>query len=147
MCSVQRTIYYYQRSCWLGEVSDIPGDPESQLPYQEFSPCCLAPIWLEYFPFPWSRWTVECPLSLISVLPSPLHNEALVGAHLFLTSSYSSYTHGRDITVFFCDIAISSVLNRFVQLDAPFAIIFFYSNGFVEFPVASLWLHAIKRAQ
>ena len=25
-------------------VSDIPGDPGSQLPYQEFSPSCLVPI-------------------------------------------------------------------------------------------------------
>ena len=27
-----------------GGVSDIPGDPGSQLPYQEFSPYYLAPI-------------------------------------------------------------------------------------------------------
>ena len=26
------------------KVPDIPGDPGNQLPYQEFSPCCLAPI-------------------------------------------------------------------------------------------------------
>ena len=31
--------------------------------------------------------------------------------------------------VFFCPIAISSALNRFVQLDAPFAIILFYLHG------------------
>ena len=42
------------------------------------------------------------------------------------------FSHGHGITVFsavfFCDIAIFSVLNRSVQLDAPFAIIFFYCS-------------------
>ncbi|MEC7288352.1 MAG: hypothetical protein VXU42_06635, partial [Verrucomicrobiota bacterium] len=31
---------------------------------------------------------------------------------------------------FFCNIALSSALNRSVQLDAPFAIFFTYSHGF-----------------
>ena len=30
---------------------------------------------------------------------------------------------------FFCDIAVSFALNRFVQLGAPFAIILFYLHG------------------
>ena len=29
-------------------MSDVPGDPGSQLPYQEFSPYYLAPIWLGF---------------------------------------------------------------------------------------------------
>ena len=36
--------------------------------------------------------------------------------HLSLTSSYSSYSHGQDVMIFFCEIAVFSVLNRFVQL-------------------------------
>jgi hypothetical protein len=28
----------------LVNMSDIPGDQGSQLPYQNFSPCCLAPV-------------------------------------------------------------------------------------------------------
>ena len=29
-------------------MSDVPGDPGSQLPYQEFPPYYLAPIWLGF---------------------------------------------------------------------------------------------------
>ena len=38
---------------YLRVISDIPGDPGSQLPYQQFSPYYPAPIWL------------ACPISLI----------------------------------------------------------------------------------
>ena len=48
-------------------------------------------------------------------------------------SSFRVFTHGRDFTVFFCNIAVSSALNRFVQLDAPFAIILFYLHGLLVF--------------
>ena len=41
---------------WGGSaMSDITGDPGSQLPYQEFSPYYLAPIGSWNFPFPWFR--------------------------------------------------------------------------------------------
>ena len=43
-----------------------------------------------------------------------------------LTSSYSSYAHMGTTLRFFCGIPISSALNRFVQLDAPFAIILLF---------------------
>ena len=87
---------------------------------------------------------MECPLSLISVLPSPLHNAALVGTHLFLTSSYSSYTHGHGITFFFCDIAVSSALNKFVQLDASFAIFFFYFHDLFHLQLQLYWRRSIS---
>ncbi len=45
--------------------------------------------------------------------------------------------------VFFCDIAVSSALNRLVQLDAPFAIILLYLHGPLHLPPATLlWNHS-----
>ena len=94
-------------------------------------PYYLAPylIGISHFPDPGGVGIrVGCPFaspSLSFVVPnSPLTQRRVGRATLSLSlpSSYSSYTHGRGIAVYFSGVAISSALNRFVHLDSPFAI-------------------------
>ena len=98
----------------------IPGDPGSQIPYQEFLPVnCLLSDWNFIFPrsswVAWSAtqrafWECDSPAwrSLCPLVPTHSAGFAKV-ISLLHTCSYSSYTHGQDVAVS-CDIAVSSAL-------------------------------------
>ena len=132
-------------------VSDIPGDPGSQLPYKEFSPYYLAPILLA---FPISlRQVVSGFLPFASSLPfsRPLvHNATKGGCGLYITLAQSTFPGVHTWTPyygFFCDIATSSALNRSVQLDAPFAIFFLSYHGFIHFHLQLLRRGGLSTSQ
>ena len=80
-----------------GGVSDTPGDPGSQLPYQEFSPYYLAPIW-EGFPISLIQVRVGFSPSvfLLVLVTTRIGLALLLGTHLSLLGSYLSYTQEMD---------------------------------------------------
>ncbi len=51
------------------------------------------------------------------------------------------------ITFFCCDTAVSSALNRFVQLDAPFAITFVYLHGLFHLLLRLYWRGSVSTGQ
>ena len=93
-------------------MSDVPGDPGSQLPYQEFSPYYLAPIrlvfshWRSRRILGFARFCLGAVWSLFLCPPShTLQRRA--GRATSLSHLAILATHMGAILGFFCDIAIS----------------------------------------
>ena len=107
-CFLQKYTEAREPFCLL---SDIPGDPGSQLPYQEFQEFSPYPllhssylIGISHFPIQvdLGRSALTSPLLVLLLIDTaPGYSAGLAGSHLSCTEHLLRWvTHGRDFTIF-----------------------------------------------